>query len=62
MGTILTWVLVKSFWEVMEWIDVAQDSGQMAGCCEDGNETSGSKNMGISLTSLEIKLFRECSV
>jgi len=33
-------------WEVVEWIDVAQDRGQVAGCCEDGNEASGSKKCG----------------
>jgi len=33
-------------WEVVEWIDVTQDRGQVAGCCEDGNEPSGSKKCG----------------
>ena len=33
-------------WEVVEWIDVAQDRGQVAGCCEDGYEPSGSIKCG----------------
>jgi len=33
-------------WEVVDWIDVAQDRGQVVGCCEDGNEPSGSIKCG----------------
>jgi hypothetical protein len=25
----------------MEWVDLTQDKGQVAGCCECGNEPSG---------------------
>jgi hypothetical protein len=38
--------LNEIIWEVVDWIDVAQDRGQVAGCCEDGNEPSGSLKCG----------------
>jgi hypothetical protein len=33
-------------WEGMDWIDMAQDTGQVAGSCECGNESSGSIKRG----------------
>jgi hypothetical protein len=33
-------------------IDQAQDGGQVAGCCEHGDEPSGSKQRVLSLKSL----------
>jgi hypothetical protein len=33
-------------WGGMDWIDLAQDKRQMAGCCECGNEPSGSIKCG----------------
>jgi len=29
-------------WECVDWIYLAQDKGPVAGCCEHGNEPSGS--------------------
>ena len=34
--------LSEIIWEVMEWIGMAQDREQVTGCCEDGNESTGS--------------------
>jgi hypothetical protein len=28
-------------WEVVDWMHLAQEGGKVAGCCENGNETSG---------------------
>jgi hypothetical protein len=28
-------------WEVVDWNDLVQDNGHVAGCCEHGNEPSG---------------------
>jgi hypothetical protein len=33
-------------WEAVDWIYVAQDRDQVAGCCERGNEPSGSTKGG----------------
>jgi hypothetical protein len=38
--------LYEIIWEVVEWIDMAKDTGQVAGCCEDGNESSGLMKCG----------------
>jgi hypothetical protein len=37
--------------ESVDWIDLAQDS-EMAGCCEEGNEPSGSVKCGEFLEQL----------
>ena len=34
-----------------DWMELAQDKGQVAGTCEYGDEPSGSKNAGNFLTS-----------
>jgi hypothetical protein len=31
----------------MDWINLAQDKGQVAGTCKCGNETSGSIKCGV---------------
>ena len=36
----------------MDWIDMAQDKGQLAGTCEYGNEHSGSIKRGEFLDQL----------
>jgi hypothetical protein len=36
----------------MDWIDLAQDRGTWGGCCECGNEPSGSIKYGEFLVSL----------
>jgi hypothetical protein len=36
----------------MDWIELAQARGQVAGCCEYGNEPSGSIKCGKFLDSL----------
>jgi hypothetical protein len=33
-------------WGGTDWIDVAHDRGQVAGCCKRGNELSGSIKCG----------------
>jgi len=38
--------LNEIIWEVVEWVDVAQDREQVADCCEDGNELPGSIKCG----------------
>jgi hypothetical protein len=42
---ILKWILEK-WGGGMEWIDLAPDKGQVAGCCECGNEPSASIKYG----------------
>jgi hypothetical protein len=45
-GTILKWNLFNGIrWEDVGWINSVQDR-QVAGCCEYGNETSGSIQRG----------------
>ena len=39
-------------WGDMEWIDLAQDGGQMAGSCKRGNEPLGSIKYGEFLDLL----------
>jgi len=41
---ILKWV-VKN-WDGVDWIGLAQERGRVAGCCERGNEPSGSVKCG----------------
>jgi hypothetical protein len=36
----MKWILEEVGWEVMNWIDLAQDRKQVVGCCECGNEPS----------------------
>jgi len=41
--------------EGMDWIHLAEDRGQCGGCCEYGDEPSGSrKRWGISLLTEEL--------
>jgi len=40
--TILKWILKETGWKDVEWVNVVQDSFEVAGCCECGNEPSGS--------------------
>jgi hypothetical protein len=35
-------VLREIGWDCMEWVDLAQDKRSVEGCCEHGNEPSGS--------------------
>jgi len=41
----------------MDWIYLVQDRGQMVGCCDHGNERTGSENMGNFLTSSDTVSF-----
>jgi hypothetical protein len=43
--TILEWILKETGWKDVEWVNVVQDN-EVAGCCECGNETSGSIKCG----------------
>jgi hypothetical protein len=58
---ILKWILEK--WDGgMDWVDLAQDRGQVAGCCECGNEPSGAIKCGEFVEYLKsCYLFRKTS-
>jgi hypothetical protein len=42
---ILKWILKEREWKDLEWINVVQEN-EVAGCCECGNEHSGSIKCG----------------
>ena len=39
-------IIKKVGWGGIDWIDLAQEKGQMAGACECGNELSGTLKCG----------------
>jgi hypothetical protein len=56
---ILRWILEKRDGD-MDWIELAQDKGQVSGCCEYGNEPSSSiKWWGISSVAGDLLGFQE---
>jgi hypothetical protein len=39
---VLKWILKERRWEGVDWIHLTEDRSQCGGCCEYGDEPSGS--------------------
>jgi hypothetical protein len=42
----------------VDWMHLAQDRGSVAGCCEHGNESSGSIKVGEFLDRVTVSFLR----